>query len=201
MVKYNAEEILLGIKVKNNKVLNYVYEEYFSNILSLIEGNNGDKHDAKDIFQEAIIIILRKINDENLKLSCNFQTYLYSVCQYLWLKELERRQKQEKKHNEEEEQKEQENFNFTEDISEVEIKEELFIKNEKNRLYQKHFKQLSKICQTILTMALDNIPFKDIAKKVSYKNVNTVKNRKLKCKKRLIKKIESDPLFKELSKQ
>lgn len=183
MVKLKAEEILFGIKVQDNKVLNYVYDEYFLNINSFVLNNSGSKSDAEDIFQEAIIIIFRKIKDEQLTLTCSFYTYLFSVCKKLWLKQLEKKQEL------------IDITNLENEIIEQDNEVELFKKNEKFRLYQKHFKKLTKTCQEVLQLIIKNTPLIIVAKKTGFKNAKSVKRRKYKCKKQLIRIIRSDPEY------
>jgi len=49
-------------------------------ILQLIINNNGDEDDAKDIYQEAIIVLYNKIKSGKFELSSKLKTYIYSVC-------------------------------------------------------------------------------------------------------------------------
>src|SRR6516225_9821011 len=57
-------------------------------VQSLILNNNGNREDAKDIFQEAIIVLYEKSKSDSFQLSCLIKTYVYSVSRRLWLKRL-----------------------------------------------------------------------------------------------------------------
>ena len=57
-------------------------------VLQLIINNNGTADDAKDIYQEAIIVLYNKIKAGDFELSSKLKTYIYSVCRRLWLKRL-----------------------------------------------------------------------------------------------------------------
>ena len=56
--------------------------------LQLVLKNNGSEDDAKDIFQEAVIVLYNKVQTGNFELSSKLNTFLYSVCRRLWLKRL-----------------------------------------------------------------------------------------------------------------
>lgn len=64
---------------------------YFSVVKKYILKNSGSKHEAEDIFQEALIIFCRKVNEPQFELRCSINTYIFSVCKLLWLDELKKR--------------------------------------------------------------------------------------------------------------
>ena len=69
---------------------------------------------------------------------------------------------------------------------------------ERYKLYQKHFQTLHMDCQTILTMFLEKVPLRDIAKKMNIKSEKYLKKRKYQCKEILVKRIQNDANFKRL---
>lgn len=56
-----------------------------------VRANSGTKADAKDLFQEALIILHRKVNTPGFTLTAGLGTYLFAICRNLWLDELRRR--------------------------------------------------------------------------------------------------------------
>ena len=70
-------EVVLGILNNSEDVLNRLYIGYFPMILQLILNNNGDEDDAKDVYQEAIIILYNKIKSGDFELSSKLKTYIY----------------------------------------------------------------------------------------------------------------------------
>ena len=182
-----AEEILKGLTDRDTKVLDYIYENFFHQTKIFINQNSGSEEDAQDIYQDAILIIYQKARNENLTLNCSFSTYLFSVCRLLWLKQLKERKRKKL---------------YIEDSGKfVELDEgitELFEYNEKQKLFQDHFKKLSYNCQKILELFLARISLKEIANILSYKSEGYVKKRKSKCKDKLVDNIKSDPEFKNI---
>jgi RNA polymerase sigma factor (sigma-70 family) len=81
-------EVILGILNNSEIVLKRLYLAYFPMVLQLIINNSGDEDDAKDIYQEAIIVLYNKVKAGDFELSSKLKTYIYSVCRRLWLKRL-----------------------------------------------------------------------------------------------------------------
>ena len=189
MIEYSNIELLNGIRRNDTIVLQFIYKNFYSNINFFIKKNNGDEEDANDIFQEAIIIIYRKLKANELVLDCSFDTYLYSICRFLWLKILEKRkiEKVNIKDNHE--------VNYEIFDESLEIIADL---NDRHRLYQKHFAGLGKDCQKILQLYFDKVPLQNIADIMGYKSEKYAKKRKYSCKEYLIKSIKQDLQYKNI---
>jgi RNA polymerase sigma factor (sigma-70 family) len=183
MIDYSNIDLLNGILRNDTIVLQYIYKNFYSKINFFIKKNSGDDDDANDIFQEAIIIIYRKLKANELVLDCSFETYLYSVCRFLWLKQLEKRKV--------EKEKIKDNHEYNEDIYDDNL-EKVADLNERYRLYQKHFVNLGKDCQKVLQLYFDKVPLKNIAQIMGFKSEKYAKKRKFKCKEYLIKSIKQD---------
>jgi RNA polymerase sigma factor (sigma-70 family) len=187
--EFRVDEILDGLVNRNTDVLEFIYKSYFHQINAFVNKNNGNEEDAKDIYQDAILVIYQKIKKENLTLNCSFNTYLYSVCRLLWLKQLEKKRIK---------------MNFLEEsIKFVELETDIlnhYEANERYKLYEEHFSKLSYNCQKILELYLAKIQLKEIARVLGYKSDQYVKKRKHQCKEKLITSIRSDPRFSEIIK-
>ena len=184
MIDYSTLDLLNGILRNDTIVLQHIYKNFYSKINFFIKKNSGDDDDSNDIFQEAIIIIFRKLKANDLVLDdCTFETYLYSVCRFLWLKQLDKR-KIEKENI-------KDNHDYHDDIYDDRL-ERVADLNERYRLYQKHFTNLGKDCQKILQLYFDKVPLKNIAQIMGFKSEKYAKKRKFKCKEYLIKSIKQD---------
>ena len=90
MNQENNERLLLqGLARNDKKAVETIYRENYSSIQSLTINNNGTPDDAKDIFQEAMIILYEKARSGTFELNCLIKTYVYSVARRLWLKKLQ----------------------------------------------------------------------------------------------------------------
>lgn len=188
MQEYTVEEILNGIKERDTRVLDFVYNNFYQQVKVFIMQNQGSLEDAKDIYQDAMMVIYQKLQLNNLKLTCSFSTYLYSVSRLLWLKQLEKRKLWKQ---------------FTEDAENfINLDDSIFSiyeMNERYRLYQSHFKRLSFSCQKVLELFLARIPLKEIARILGFKSEQYAKKRKHQCKEKLVNNIKNDPEYGELS--
>ena len=79
------KRVIDGILSGNQKIFNDLYEYEFSKVVNLIIRHSGNVENAKDIFQDAIIILIEKVYSNKLDLTCSMKTYLYSICKYLWM--------------------------------------------------------------------------------------------------------------------
>ncbi len=190
MIVYSDEQILKGVLRHDNLILQYVYKQYYYKINYFVRKNHGSSDDASDVFQEAIIIIYRKLKENDLVFQkSSFAGYLFSVCRFMWLKQLEKRRI--------EREKLQETLPFQEYLYDENLVE-LVDKNERYGLYQKHFATLSPDCQKLMQLFFEKVPLREIAKIMGYKSEKYAKTRKYKCKEILIKRIKQDTEFKKI---
>ncbi|MCK9413334.1 MAG: sigma-70 family RNA polymerase sigma factor [Prolixibacteraceae bacterium] len=188
MINYSNEELLNGILRNDNVILQHIYKNFYYKVNLYIKKNSGNDEDANDVFQEAIIVVYRKLKANDLTINCAFETYLYSVCKFLWLKQLTR-QRTEKEMMVDSATFESE---FDHDFS------ELVEKNERFKLYQKHFQLLGSDCQKLLQLFFDKVPLKQIAQIMGFSGEKYVKKRKFKCKEYLVTSIKQDVSYKRV---
>lgn len=182
--KTGSKKLIEGIRNQDKTVLQSLYANYFPTIKRLVIDNNGTEQDAKDVFQESIIIIYRKIKEGTFELTSSFKSYIYSVCRFIWIKQLSKNK----------ENAEQQNVYLEyEDIAEISPDE--YRKNEEYKLYQYHFKRLGKDCQKLLQLYLKKVPLKEIADELGIDSLQYIKRKKYKCKEQLIRYIKSDPNY------
>jgi len=159
--------ILDKISRGDEKALDYLYRKYYKMMTNIVLKNNGTEQEAKDIYQDALIVFWQKVISNQLILTSKISTYLYSVCLNLWRKELERKSKLS---NEQSDQIEY----IDQDTS------------ERSRIIHECIGQLGETCKKILMYYyFDDMSMQDIANKLGMANPETVKTKKYKCKKRL----------------
>lgn len=186
--KYSSKEVIEGILANDATILDYFYRENFLLIRHLIITNSGNEEDAKDVFQEAMVVLYRKLKIKNIVFTSSLSTYLYSVARLIWLKEIHRKSKH--------------HVDFKDTLDEY-IKQDIELpdlieRNERYKLYREKFEQLSEDCKTILRMFLNNIPIREITLSMGYSSDQHTKNRRYRCKKTLINRIRNSEKFKEL---
>jgi DNA-directed RNA polymerase specialized sigma24 family protein len=59
------QELLQGLAISDDKSLETIYLDNFPVVAKMILQNNGSEDDAKDIFQEAMIVLYEKVQEGN----------------------------------------------------------------------------------------------------------------------------------------
>lgn len=166
-------EILARIKKGDEAALQYLYKKHYRMMLNLVMRNSGSEDEAKDIFQDALIVFWEKVVQDKLTLTSKISTYLYSICQNLWRKELERKGK----HSGE--------MTDVPDVVDHDRQERIDIVNQ-------CIAQLGDSCkQILLYYYYEKLSMQDIAEKMGFANADTAKTKKYKCKQELDTKIKS----------
>lgn len=180
-------DLIKGIRNHETTILHHVYEYYYPVIEGYITHNQGSREQARDIFQDAMIIIYKRIRANELELSCKFGTYLYAICKNIWMQERKKfLQRADKLRHQPLE------------VHDPGPADDPLLQNHLSGLFNKHFDALSKDCQKILSMYFNNFSVEDIRAAMNYKDLHHTADRKYRCKKSLIKRIVNDPLFKRL---
>ncbi|MCR5887914.1 sigma-70 family RNA polymerase sigma factor [Hymenobacter sp. J193] len=85
---YTDEEFVAAIRRGDDRALAQLYRLHLPMVLHLVQQNSGTEDEAKDVYQEGVMVFYEKVRDGSLELSCQIKTYLYAVCRRLWLKRL-----------------------------------------------------------------------------------------------------------------
>lgn len=161
------KEVLEKIHQGDEKALQFLYKKYYRMMVNLVVKNNGSEDEAKDIFQDSLIVFWQKVTSKDLVLTSKISTYIYSICQNLWRKELERKSR------------------FTSEVSEKPVYPQND-REEKIMLVNKCLNELGESCRKILTYYyFDERSMQDIADLMGFANADTAKTKKYKCKKEL----------------
>ena len=154
---------------KDAAALNRLYR-YYPTVQKMILAGGGNRTDAEDIFQEALIICIKKFRLSDFQLTASLNTYLFSVCRLLWMDELKRRKKQP----------------FVEleletSIDRAEMEADV-INEAQSRLAEHVLANLKDRCRELLLLFYHGqMRLKDIARKMGYSSENTARNQKYKC--------------------
>jgi RNA polymerase sigma factor (sigma-70 family) len=164
--------LIQGIRNHDSPVLQHVYDTYYPIIEGYIVHNQGSRDQARDIFQEAMIVVYNKVKLGQLELTCKFGTYLFAICKKMWIQE----RKKYLLRNE----KLRQQAMVVEDPGPA---DDPLLQNHLNHLFNKHFGDLSEDCQKILSMYFNNFSVEDIRTAMNYKNLHHTADRKYRCKK------------------
>lgn len=166
-----------GLAASDKKAVETIYKDNFNTIQALIINNNGSADDARDIFQESMIVLYEKAKSGSFELNCQIKTFLYSVSRRLWLKRLQQ----------------QNRFSSPGDSMEpvVPVEEDLEEHERRNAefdMMEKAISHLGEPCKSLIeAYYLQKQSMQAIAANFGYTNADNAKNQKYKCLMRLKK--------------
>ena len=173
----DEKELLTGLAASDKKAVETIYKENFNMVQALIINNNGSADDAKDIFQEAMVVLYEKVRSGSFELNCQIRTFVYSVSRRLWLKRLQQ----------------QNRYSDPGDSMEsvVAVEEDLEAHEQRNAefdMMEKAINNLGEPCKSLLeAYYLQKQNMQVIASRFGYTNADNAKNQKYKCLVRLKK--------------
>ncbi|WP_038029113.1 RNA polymerase sigma factor [Thermonema rossianum] len=157
------EEILRRLKNGDESALQYLYKKHYRMMLRMVTKNSGTEEEARDIFQEALIVLWQKVRGGDFVLTSKLSTFLYSVCQNLWRKELERKRRLSSEEKDD-------------------IVEQNWEEKERVELVRQCLAQLGETCQKVLTFYyFDRMNMKEIAEQLGFASADVAKSKKYKC--------------------
>lgn len=177
-MKADNETILLrGLARNDRKAIETIYRENYNMVQAFVLKNSGNIEDAKDIFQEAMIVLFERVQSEAFALNCQIKTYIYSVSRRLWLKRLVHQNRF---------------LNTDEPDGEIVAVEEEVEEHEKQHteflMMERAMGNLGEPCKSLLeAFYMQKRSMQEIASNFGYTNAENAKNQKYKCLMRLKK--------------
>lgn len=177
-------ELIASICSKDSKkrstALEVVCKDYFPNVEVYIINNSGSLDEAKDVFQDGIMILHQNLLHGKFKGNSTLKTYVFSICKNLWLQELRKKTK---------EQTIKETFN-SEAESELPLNLDLL---------RATFNELKEDCKQLLTgFYYEKKSISELQKATGMNSEQVVKNKKARCLGYLMKIIEQRNISREM---
>ncbi len=172
----NEKTLLQGLARNDRKAVETIYKENYNMVQALVINNSGSSEDARDIFQETMIVLYEKAKSGTFELNCQIKTFVYSVSRRLWLKRLMH----------------QNRFQISESEDElVMVEEEVDDHEQRNsefNMMEKAMGGLGEPCRSLLeAFYLQKRTMQEIALSFGYTNAENAKTQKYKCLMRLKK--------------
>ena len=152
--------------LRNNeyqKAVNRLYD-----VLGLVKkhiySNSGTSDDAKDIFQDALVVLYKNVRSENFSLTVPLKTYLLAIVKNLWLQELRRRNK------------------MIVTTNQTDIPDSEFTEERNFDIAQAAFNLLGEKCRQLLILFyFKKKTYKELASFLAFGDERTAKNQKYRC--------------------
>jgi len=167
-------DLVEGLRRGDPSLLERLYKTFFPTVTRLVLNNGGDIDDAKDVFQETVLVLYDKVSIGDFNLSSKLKTYIYSVSRNIWLKKLNKKGIF------------SDIADYVEKIStddDIERKRELDLQFQ---MMESALLRLGEPCQTIIRdFYMHNLSMQDLCDKFGYTNPENAKTQKYKCLQRL----------------
>lgn len=175
----NDQDVIVALKTNRNEALKHIYQTVYSSVSGYVVNNSGSMDEAKDVFQEAIIVFYQKAVKDDFKLSSTIKTFIFAIAKNLWLKKI-----RDSKKSASVELKE--NIDIEEDKDPFDTDEKL----EVGKGLVDYLDKLGDPCKKILVFYyFHKKSMEEISNELGYSNANSAKNQKYKCLQRLKKAV------------
>jgi len=178
--EYTDNEIIECLRNRQSYVVHWLSDRYMPMIRLMVYQKGGSTEDARDIFQDGLIIMLEKLDDKKFNLTCKFKTFLYCVCEHLWKTILEKRQSAANYLNRRSEPESEKDFT---DMIDYQMYEQII---------QDVFKTLDPISKKILTLYWQEKSLQEIADQLGY-TYGYVRKKKCEAQGELTEKVKRHP--------
>lgn len=163
------EELIIHLREGRNSVAIKELYQHFPSIRQFIRTHGGNDDDARDVFQESLIVLYKNAFKQDFKLTASPGTYLFSICKYMWKDLLKKK---------------------GEEVSfEVENMPDAWQEIDAHLEEEKKYKQVDEVLKSLGEKCLEilnNFYYKrfsmqKIASLFGYKSIDTAKTQKYKC--------------------
>ena len=183
---HTTTDIVKDLKGENNLAFGELYKENFGFVSRFITTNSGTKHDAEDIFQDTMIVLVNKLRQDNFVLTASIKTYIMAIAKNLWFKKLRTANRE---------------TEYT-DIHDNKYYDEISLVIEQEKTYweklQGYITQVTAHCKGLIQdIFFRNKPIEQIQKDYGYSTKHNAQNQKHKCIQQ-IKKVKEEESLKEI---
>jgi RNA polymerase sigma factor (sigma-70 family) len=179
--KYSDIDIINGVRNQDDKVLNWLYDNYLQSIKKYVLTNSGSEEDVSDVFQDTIILLYNNITSEELHLTTELKGYFFGIARNVWSAQLRKKQK---------------TIGLDIDPPYEEGSEE---QSDPilERIISRAFEKLKTDQQMILNLFSEGLSYEEIAVKMNLKNEVYARRKKYLSKEALLGLVKEDPEYQE----
>lgn len=179
--KISDTALIEGVRQQDEKILNWLYDNYHQTVRHHVLKNSGSDADVSDVFQESIITLYRQISENELKLTSDLKGYFFGIARNIWSSQLRK-----KARNTEIE------FDPPDETGDDDSGAPIL-----ERIINRAFQKLSYDSRTILTLFSEGFSYPEIASKMNLKNETYARRKKYLSKEALLELMKSDPEYQD----
>jgi len=180
--QFENGEILGQLARGDRHATEQIYKLHSRAVFHWIIQHGGDSTDAADVFQEAMVVLFEKAQQEDFRLSCKLGTYLFAVSKNLWRQKLRETGRQNYALPDQDELDDGFDHAYEDDLK-AHVEREAYFEQ-----LQSSMDLLGEPCRSLLkAFYMDDKSMNEIAADFGYTNSDNAKTQKYKCLNRLKK--------------
>ena len=90
MKEYSDQYIIDSIRRREDVAFKYLQVKFQDSIRLMVMEKGGTQEDAKDVFSEGLIALIRLVDRDDFELTCKLGTLVYALCLKSWKQQLEK---------------------------------------------------------------------------------------------------------------
>ena len=179
IAKDKNKEIIYAIKNgQDTLALNFLYASTLPHIIKFVSQNNGDEDEAKDIFQDALLVFYKYVKTNRFDEKYAIGAFLRTVSRNLWINQVN---------------KESRNSAISDKETEIPFEgnaEIELISQEREAKILELFSKLGERCKDLLVLTIfHQFSMKDVCERLGFSTEDAAKTKNYKCKQRLLEQI------------
>lgn len=179
--KISDINIINGVRNQDDKILNWLYDNYLQSVKNHVLGNSGSDDDVSDVFQDSIIVLYNQITEDNLNLTTDLRGYFFGIARNVWSAQLRKKMR---------------TTELEIDVPDESEAEEQFDPI-LERVISRVFKKLKPDQQMVLNLFSEGHSYEEIALMMDLKNEVYARRKKYLCKEALLEFVKQDPEYQE----
>ena len=153
-----------------NKAAENLYQ-YFGSVYSVVKKRGASIDDAKDLFQEGVMVLIKKVLDDKEEIRASLKTYLTTICKYNWNNKINKLSNRKTSALEA-----GDIYSAHQSTKDFELEENSF------DMMAKVLNSIGDKCKSILNLFyIDQKSLPEVAELMSFSSVNSAKTQKYKC--------------------
>lgn len=181
-------DIIKAIRTgKDQVILSQLYQTIFPSVKARIIKAGGDEDEAKDIFQESILVFYKKVIKNEYDNEYAIGAFISGVAKNMWLNRFRKKSKS------------TELMDYHHSSVGVSSTYNYIYDDERASIIKTIFADLGDVCKELLeAVVYHGYSMKEVANQLNFTNENVAKTKHYKCKQRLIKRLKHNNEFKQL---
>jgi RNA polymerase sigma factor (sigma-70 family) len=176
MQNSSDQELIAAIKNGNTKeALSLLYKEVLPLVINYVHRNGGNQEEAKDLFQDAILIFYKRLKKNEMEEEVkNVTGFIFHICKNLWINRVKKKSR----------------FQFLIESKDYDAGKNFLdelMSEERKSAVLRCFSELGEDCKQLLKLSVfDKLSMNEISKRLGYSNENVAKTYNYRCKQKLL---------------